>query len=78
MSSILDLIARNDDDIAFTVSETPWPETPRSAKRLRSIYISPDQAFSGATNRSRANDGQTFAVMAVRKNPAIDRWCVIK
>ena len=77
MTNILDRIG-SDPDIVFTVSESAWPRTPRSAKRLRSIYISPDQAFSGAEIRSRANDGQTFAVMAVRKNPSIDRWCVIK
>ena len=78
MSSILNMIRKNDERLAFTVSETPWPEPPRSAKRLRSIYYSESQAFRGARIRSFANDGQTFAVMAVSRNPKIDRWCVIK
>ena len=68
----------SDPDIVFTVSESAWPRTPRSAKRLRSIYATEDQAFRGAMIRSRANDGKTFPVLATERNPAIDRSCVIQ
>ena len=77
MMTIQDRIG-NDPNIVFTVSESAWPETPRSAKRLRSIYATEDQAFRGAMIRSRANDGKTFPVLAVERNPAIDRSCVIQ
>lgn len=68
----------NDPDIVFTVSESAWPETPRSASRLRKIYMTEEQAFRGASIRSRANDGKTYPVLAVKRNPAIDRSCVIQ
>ena len=77
MMSILDRIG-NDPDIVFTVSESAWPETPRSASRLRKIYMTAEQAFRGASIRSRANDGKTYSVLAVERNPDIDRSCVIQ
>ena len=76
MSSILAAIG-SDPDIVFTVSSAPWPETPRSAKRLRSIYTTAEQAFRGAKIRSRANSGEVFSVLAVARNPKIDRLCTI-
>ena len=68
----------NDPNIVFTVSESAWPETPRSATRLRKIYMTAEQAFRVALIRSRANDGKTYSVLAVKRNPAIDRSCVIQ
>ena len=77
MMTIQDRIG-NDPNIVFTVSESAWPETPRSATRLRKIYATKEQAFRGAMIRSRANDGKTFPVLATERNPAIDRSCVIQ
>ena len=76
MSSILAAIG-SDPDIVFAVSTAPWPETPRSAKRLRLIYTTAEQAFRGAKIRSRANNGEVFSVLAVARNPKIDRLCTI-
>ena len=67
MSSILAAIG-SDPDIVFTVSSAPWPETPRSAKRLRSIYTTAEQAFRGAKIRSRANNGEVFSVVGSGTN----------
>mgnify|MGYP003120068154 CR=1 FL=1 len=75
--SILERVG-NDPNIVFTVSESAWPETPRSATRLRKIYMTAEQAFRGAEIRSRANDGKTYSVLAVERNPAIDRMCAIQ
>ena len=35
-----------DPNIVFTVSESAWPETPRSATRLRKIYATKEQALA--------------------------------
>ena len=76
--SINELINRyRDFKVVFTVSERAWPSYSTSARRLRTVYSSPDQAFRGAKIKSFANDGKVFSVLAVKANAKIDRLAAI-